>query len=149
MNAAQILFLENKNRVREYQKFGNVVAKQVTAGLKIDTVIDGEIETTNTSKDGDWLVTGPKGEQYLIADDKFKKRYAFVSKTPRGDKYKAVGNVFAVQFKGATFKFKAPWGEEMLCRNGDFICSTSMANVDDVYRIEKDAFAKTYKRKGV
>lgn len=122
-----------------------MIAKQVKAGLKVDTIIDGKLETTNTSKDGDYLIIGTKGEKYLIDKDKFKKRYAFVTRTPLGDKYKAIGNVFAIKYEGPTFKFKAPWGEDMLCESGDYICSTSMSNLDDVYRIEKDAFVKTYR----
>ncbi len=147
MNQAQQYLKDNIKHVREYAKFGNVTAKQVEAGLKVDTVIDGKLETTNTSKAGDWLITGVKGEQYLIDDKKFKSRYAFVSKTPRGDKYKPIGNVFAVQYKGKAFTFKAPWGEDMICDSGDYICTTTLDNFDDVYRIEEDAFVKTYKRK--
>ncbi len=58
---------------------------------------------------------------------------------------KAVGNCFAFKYYGPTISFKAPWGEDMICKEGDFICSTSKESLDDVYRIEKDAFMATYK----
>lgn len=147
MNQAQQYLQDNKKHIREYVKFGNVIAQQVPAGTKVDTVIEDKLETTNIAKEGDWKITGVKGEQYLIANDKFKSRYEFVAKTPRGDKYRAIGNVFALQYKGKSFTFKAPWGEAMICDSGDYICTTTLDNMNDVYRIEKDAFVKTYKRK--
>lgn len=50
----------------------------------------------------------------------------------------------AFRYSGETFKFVAPWGAEMLCENGDMLART-IGKKNDIYRIEKDAFAVTYK----
>ena len=41
--------------------------------------------------------------------------------------------------------FMAPWNEEMIVHNGDFLATTD-AFIPEVYRIERDAFFKTYQK---
>ena len=36
----------------------------------------------------------------------------------------------------------------MIVKSGDFIASIDLENLDDIYRIEKDEFADTYKKMG-
>lgn len=147
MNQAQTYFQNQlgQGNVKQFDKFGNFIVTKAYAGQKIDTVINGVKETTNTAKEGDNIVTGISGETYLIDDKKLQSRYEFVAKTPEGDSYRATGHCFSVKYHGPSFTFTAPWGEEMICDEGDFIASTSKDNLDDVYRIEADAFEKTYK----
>jgi hypothetical protein len=148
MNQAQTYFRNSldQGNVKQFNKFGEFVVTKAVAGQKIDTVINGVTETTNTAKDGDNIVTGISGETYLIDDKKLQSRYAFVAKTAEGDLYRATGHCFAVEYQGTSFTFTAPWGEDMICDPGDFIASTSKEGLDDVYRIEKGAFANTYKK---
>lgn len=143
-NLAVDYFLKSlkKGQVKEYRKFGTVKAIVAKKEQKVDTIIDGKLETTNIAKPGDYIVTGPKGEKYVLSADKIKTRYKHVE----GDTYKAIGNCYAVEYKGKSFKFNAPWDELMTCHDGDFIASTKQDGTD-VYRIEKEVFQQTYKRK--
>lgn len=50
----------------------------------------------------------------------------------------------AFKYEGEPFKFIAPWGEEMICYEGDMLART-IGKKTDIYRIEKDAFSLTYK----
>ncbi len=42
-----------------YQKFGEVTFYYPEPGMVIETIIDGNLETTNTSKKGDMGIVGP------------------------------------------------------------------------------------------
>ncbi len=144
-NQAVTYFLNavKANKVKTYQKFGTVTAIKATSKQSVKTVIDGKTETTNVANIGDYIVTGASGEKYVLTADKFKSRY----KKVKDNIYEAVGECNAVKYVGKAFKFKAPWGEDMICENGDYICSTALDG-SDVYRIEKEVFKKTYKLKG-
>ena len=50
-------------------------------------------------------------------------------------------------YHGETIEFVAPWGEKMLCEDGDYIASPPNGSPDDIYRIEKETFAQTYMEK--
>ena len=50
-------------------------ARLLTDSEKIDTVLDGKIETTNTGKKGDYVITGLKGEEWIVPSSKFNDRY--------------------------------------------------------------------------
>lgn len=130
-------------KLKEYKKFGAVTVEKVKLPTKVHTIIDGKIETVNTAKPGEYIVTGIAGETYVLTAEKLKSRY----KKVKGNTYEAIGECYAIQYVGKPFKFKAPWGEDMLCENGDYICSTALDG-SDVYRIEKEVFKKTYKLKG-
>lgn len=105
---------------------------------KIDTIIDGKTETTNTAKKGDYILTGSKGEKYVLSPQKFEQRYTMTSDGRA--KTKPV-QTKAKKYKGPTMKFMASWGEEMILESGDFIIN----NNGEYYRIEKEAFHNTYK----
>lgn len=46
-----------------------------TAVEKIDTIVEGNLERSKTATPGDIIVTGKKGELYVIEADKFKSLY--------------------------------------------------------------------------
>lgn len=130
--------------IRRYEKFGQVKARQATELERVETIIDGIVETTNAAKPGDWIITGVKGEHYVLTDEKFKSRYRHVAK----DIYEATGFCWAVKYDGPSFTFEAPWGEQMVCNKHDYICSTTYDDDQgdkDVYRIERQAFLATYR----
>ena len=129
--------------IKKYRKFGVVTAIKATAEQQVRTVIDGKVETTNVAHPGDYIVTGASGEKYVLTSEKMKSRYKKIA----DNQYEAIGECFAVKYNGKSFKFTAPWGEDMICNNGDYICSTILDG-SDVYRIEKEVFKKTYKLAG-
>lgn len=87
----------------------NVVIGAVQASVEtpITTVLsDGHIETTNTAKPGDFIVTNPSGEQYVINEEKFKSKYEPIADQP--GTFKAVGEpIKAIQIDSG-ISFKAP-----------------------------------------
>ena len=131
------------NEVAYFKKVGEIKANKALVETSVVTTIDGEQETINTANVGDYIVTGAAGERYVLTADKLESRY----KHKGGDTYIATGGCYAVQYEGASFTFKAPWGEDMICNSGDYICST-VTNGDDVYRIEQSVFNKTYHKIG-
>jgi hypothetical protein len=125
---------------KTYTKFGNVVARPAEIGEVVETIIDGQLETTNTVKEPGFVITGTEGEKYFVKANTFKTRYNHL----HGDVYVPVGKVVAVKWTNPPSKFKASWGEDMIINPGDFLAATP----DDTahpYRIEAKAFSKTYK----
>lgn len=130
----------------KYTKFGKFKVYPTVPGMVVETIIDGQVETKNTAKIGDVLLVGASNERYLLSKAKLKERYTRKAVHSRYDIWEATGTCFAVKYKGkGSFTFKAPWGEDMLCNSGDYICSPTNDNSNDVYRIEEKTFAKTYK----
>jgi len=145
------LMLEQKKsgKVLHYKKLGIVEARLASRGEEVETIVGGKVETTNTAKAGDYIVRNPGGELYIIGGKKFKDRYAIVKGRASFTKfatYKALGEAWGYVYTGKALKFKAPWGEPMLLEPGDMVVSANKALTSDIYRIEKKAFAKTYKR---
>jgi hypothetical protein len=50
----------------------------------------------------------------------------------------------AIQYAGETISFKAPWGEEMMCQNGEFIANPIGGAETDIYGIAEVEFRQTY-----
>lgn len=127
-----------------YHKFGQVRIRQAEPGERVVTQIDGVKETSNTVPvSGEFfVVTGPKGEEYVISKDQLIARYAYSNKPGI---YLPTGKVFAVQYGGAPLKFKAAWGEDMILNTGDYLAATP-DDLDHPYRIENAVFGSTYKR---
>ena len=102
------------NKVRPYRKKANVDIRPAVAGEVIETRIDGERETVNTAKAGDYVVRGVKGEQYVISPETLARRYGPPLSTPDAQgfrQYDAQGVVHAFRYEGPPATFTAPWGE--------------------------------------
>ena len=112
-------------------------ARPAVAGEVIDTIINGEVETSNTANEGDMIITGLAGEEYIISGNKFHKLYVLVS----GNTYQTKPDSVQAVEVSDSFSFLAPWGSEMICNVGDYIVYRSQ---EDVYRIERTEFLKTY-----
>lgn len=127
-------------KAKTYSKFGSIKAVIVGKSQKVDTIIDGVLETTNTAVPGDYIITGPRREEYVVKAETFKKRYVPVS----GDTYKPIGKVVAIKWVLPPTTFTASWGEDMILNTGDMLCATP-DNLKEPYRIEIKAFRDTYK----
>ena len=155
MNKAEAYYIENMTRVIEYQKFGQVLFRPAGLNETVLTMVSGRLETIKRAELGDIIVRnfelGSSSEQYIIgALEKFKSRYELTDQTLYVDSLnwgiaKATGLLHAVEYKGDPFTFKAPWGEDMECLDGDFIGKLPGETVDQVYRIDREAFEKTYR----
>jgi hypothetical protein len=130
-----------------YKKTAVVDAVRATEPTVVETVLaDGTVETENVAQPGDYIVTNPGGEQYVMSGEKFTERY-----TPKGDgSYQAKGSVRVIQNPtGAPISITAPWGEKQY---GDERCYVVSAhdpyNPDDVstdrYIVGYEEFNETY-----
>lgn len=140
-------FTEALQNAPLFTKFGTVDAEQVTEERVVSTVMkDGFVETVNTAQPGDFIVTNPDGEQYVLPAAKFLARY-----TMENGKWTAYGLIHAIQNPtGKPITITAPWGEDQHGAADCFIATTvdsaEQTDVtDDRYIIEYDAFQHTYK----
>lgn len=105
--------------------------------IKIKSLINGIVETSNTANAGDMVVTGLFGEEYIISGAKFHKLYEKVAEGVYATKPDSIKAVVVKE----EISFTAPWGSEMIAFPGDYIAYRSDS---DAYRIEKGEFEKTY-----
>jgi len=130
-----------------YRKFGIVHARPAKAGERLATITaSGLKETERTADEGDWVVTNPTGEIYIIPESTFLSRN---EKTDQEGVYSAKGFCKAIKNPyGKTIEISASWGEP---QNGDENCFIA-DNCDEEenmrgepYIIDGAAFEKTYK----
>lgn len=131
---------------QKYQKIGTVKARLAVPGKIVATIIDDKQETKNTAKANDMIVTGSSNEQYILSFEKIMKRYKGPSPSTKDQIYEPTGICYAIQWNNKPAQFDASWGEHMIIEPDDMLCSTSEIPNGDLYRIEKNAFAKTYRK---
>ncbi len=149
LSAAQIeeLFKNAPNK-KTYKKKGVVLMRPAVEGEVIVTELNGAKETEKTLGKDDVVLKNldSHGEEYSPGKEHFEKNYEVTGeKQGKWMKAKAKGKVTGFEYKGEPITFTAPWNEEMVCNEGDFLVSPVGGKHTDIYRIEKDAFGKTYK----
>jgi hypothetical protein len=127
------------NKGKTYSKFAKVKARPAQPNETIDTITSDGKETTNTANQGDYVVTNPGGEEYIISKDKLDKRYIDLG----NGIYQAKGSAVAVEYSGPEIQFMASWGELMALKPGDMIVSP-LPDLNEVYRIARKEFYETY-----
>jgi hypothetical protein len=138
-----------EGKVNLYYKIGKTFARKAKEGESIDTVVDGKLELTAKAKKGDYVVVGPAGEEYLVSEEKFTARYkpSNLKSIKKGfSVFIPTGTCYAFEYMGENAHFQHSRGQ-MLIETGDYLASTSKTNYEDVYRIERKIFDKTYKLK--
>ncbi len=63
----------NWSRALQIQKVATIKARPAKPGERINTDLNGFNETTNKAKAGDFIITNPDGEEYIVSD--FLSRY--------------------------------------------------------------------------
>lgn len=137
-----------------YKKSKEVFAREAKPGEQINTFVSDGFETTNTAKEGDFVIQNQTKAQelYIIGGEKFKERYVFIEKGEDGfSRYKAKGKVFGIEMTEALFKklkfptelhFIAPWDEKVLVKQNDLLVCPP--DYSEVYRIAREEFFETY-----
>lgn len=128
-----------------YKKVGLVQVRRAQDGERIDTIINDEVETTNTAHAGDVVIKGPKGEEYIITQEKFEGRYTGPELSDDYQDYTPTGTTYAVEWTDGPILFTTAWEELMIMDDGDFLCSPTEVPSGDLYRIESGAFGLTYR----
>jgi len=131
-----------------YRKQGRVEARPATVGEEIMTTLEsGAKETVNKANEGDYIVTNPSSEQYIIGEKMFLGRYEV---TDENGVYSAKGYCRAVPNPfNKPIEIMASWGSPQTGDERCLIADTCDASgkVDgEPYLIDADAFAKTYKQ---
>ena len=149
-NIKQYVQEQIKNRIimpSKYVKATTITARKGIIGERISTITSNDLYETNNivSKDlngnVDWVVTNITGEQYIIKDFEFNKKY---------EPDEGASNMFKPKGKPITagqihedISFTAPWGEAMSILAGGYLVFTDM---DDIYGIQESEFNMTYKK---
>lgn len=146
-------FDDNEKKV--YDKKGDFIFRRAQPGETVLTIVSGKLETYKTAGADEVVLRnmgiGSSAEVYIISGEKFRDRYAELKEKPTllidglsWEFCKPTGSVEAFQWHGATFEFLAPWGEKMLCEDGDWIAKPVNGDEFDIYRIERLTFEQTY-----
>lgn len=135
-----------KLTVEEVAKFARIHARQGLLGEEVITKMANGLEETRNSvkideKTGEpgWIVTNPDGEEYIVEDSNFKKKYEIDPKNP--EQYKPKGGPVLSTPINEHIEFVAPWGETMKIQAGG---SLILNGPNDIYGIQKAEFENTY-----
>lgn len=113
---------------------------------KVVTYVNGEKETENSCNPGDFVITGSKGEKYVIAPHKLPNNYNLIDNLlVTRQQPRTVVKVSAQVLKSLKLPkqitFTASWGEQVILQAGDYIVKEDK---DKFYRIEGTIFKQTY-----
>ena len=142
------IITEGIEKAPTYKKKGEVRAQLATGGETIKTILaNGTKETTNTAKVGDYIITNPGGERYIVKPEKFNKRYG--PKEGEDGVYEAKGYCKAITNPyGEDVEIMASWGETETgnseCMFADTYDPETNTLGGEPYIIEKAAFEQTY-----
>lgn len=134
----------------EYIKIAPITARRGQIGEKVSTIMaNGMHETDNavtadpqTGKPG-WIVKSIGGEEYIVPDSTFCRKYELVDEKKM--LYKSKGNpIIAVQIDD-DISFIAPWGEMMNIAAGGYIV---LSECENIYGIQGKEFAELYSGTG-
>ena len=155
--AAHLQFKEYQKKPKKYIRSMDMNSKTPNTfyihtgaeNVTIVTKIRGAKETANTMRRGDVLITGPKGERYVVGAGRFLGLYNVNEEiaVPRALPRMVARLTKAALRKGGngmedTIVFTAPWSEKMVANVGDYIVKDG----DGYYRVEKTSFLSTYVR---
>lgn len=112
---------------------------KATTQQQVKTITADGLETTNIAHVGDIIFSGPSSENYVVIQAKLPKLYT-------GE----VGGVIrpeqsartVAQYSGEPISFKAPWGEAMTLKPGDYLVKDPSGT--GYYRIAKQEYEMTY-----
>lgn len=126
-----------------YTKTVRVKARKGTVGdILVTRMKSGLVETVNTVKhDGDFILTNPSGEEYIIPKATFEAKYNPVPNEQSEYSPKPSPQLFLRI--NESISFTAPWGEAMNIAAGGFLNVTDIKK-KDVYGIQKEEFLETY-----
>jgi len=142
---------ETYSKVQDPSKAVEVEFSETAQEIKtIITEGDGtkRVETVNTANPGDAIVTGKKGERYVVSADDFRKLYEPLTDENgmiTDGRYLPKNVVKCMKNPtGQEIIIDAPWGGEQTGGGGCMIVESQING--DRYLIERGAFEMTYKR---
>lgn len=142
----QLLQMDTEHRILQpassYVKFARIQALRAQGGEEITTVLaDGTEETVNVANAGDFIVTNPGGEQYIVPGEKFTKKYEPDTELGTGW-FKPAGGAQTFVKINHNMKIAAPWGEVQVLKKGAYL---NVTDPDNIYGVAESEFHDTYK----
>jgi hypothetical protein len=132
------------SQARVYRKTATLLKSNVeivTGTQEIYTIINGRLETKNTAHIGDRIITGVKGERYILNAENFAATY---EEDPADTaRYISKNFIYALQ-PDDNIELTAPWGERQRAVRGGYVAQR-LGHLNDIYLIEEDAFHRTYR----
>lgn len=145
--ASTLKFLPTRKLAKQYKFVKNGVPGEMppmtyTVSTKEQPIVtytsDGK-ETENVAQINDIIFSGPSKENYVLKPNKFSKLYqgeigqtVVPEQSPR---------MVAVYNQDKIVQFKAPWGELMILKPGDYLVKDGDQGY---YRIAKNEYEQTY-----
>ena len=130
---------------------------------RLETVVDGVLETTKAYAEGDYIMHGTQGERYVMRALDFTSRYERSRPEPAQTEelakegfqlFRPTGKVWARELSdedcaihSPAGKLVASWGSTMVVSPGDYLAMPHPAG-GELYRIERTAFENTYSLQG-
>ena len=110
--------------------------------MEVETVLPDGKETKNRAAVGDIVMCGISREKYVIRREKFPSLYTGTV----GERVTVAQQSREVaRYTGKdTLHFKAPWGEDMVVKTGDYVVKDGGGGGGGHYRIAKSEFERTY-----
>ena len=143
-----------KKEGKKYKKTRAIFARKAEDNEFVRTITQDGLETTNTAKIGDFIVKNQTkaGEEYIVSNETFKKKYEFCRDVGNGlCEYQPIGIMIGLEMTAAICHkmnlklpvyFMAPWGNKMVLKDGDFLLAP--LSFSKVYRIARQEFFETY-----
>jgi hypothetical protein len=153
LTKGQLLELFESKKRMYFKKKGLFLYRLAIEGETILTIVIGKLETIKQAQSNEVVLRnielGSSAETYIINRKIFDKRYDITDKKHIIDGQTwivcvAKGQIETFCYSGETIKFMAPWNEQMICEQDDWIARPLGGDKLDIYRIEKNTFAQTY-----
>lgn len=114
---------------------------------EVVTSINKQVETKNTCNPGDFVITGPKGEKYVIPPHKLPNNYnllnnVLVTRQQPRLVVEVTKELLDAHNLPEHIEFTASWGEQMILKAGDYLVKEDEGKY---YRIERSTFKQTYR----
>lgn len=134
--------LQKGEKAAFYKKTAWIKARKGFPGEEIITkMANGLTETKNVVKKGDWIITNPDGESYIMPEETLQKKYE-MDPAQKGV-WRPKGGPQKMLSVTEDISFKAPWGEDMKIAKGGMLNISGM-DQGDIYGIQPAEFKKTY-----
>ena len=134
-------------KVEDYNKLKPLTYTILTKKTKIETIVNGKLETKYTLQRGDYVLCSKNGEKYGHKLEKVLDLFdigIIKNKEVIRTGFKLTKKICKNLTKSNIIKIKASWGEEQTLIVDDYI----LLELDNsgYYGINKESFKKTYKK---
>lgn len=132
------------NAAAAYRKKATILKANVRIATdveKIDTIVEGKLERSGSTEAGDYVITGGKGEEYIIKAAKFPTLYEENPANPAEYRSKNFGLAIVASDELSITRTD---GTTVNAKAGDVLFQSKVTNTVNV--IDKEIFAKDYRQ---